>query len=147
MVAVYCIVPGACCDEHFCTPHPMQFSVLSCKWFFSACDDIQRRVFPRMQYENFDSSAFPNTSAAPCLSTFPQTRMNLVSAVNFALDTALETDNSAILFGQDVAFGGVFRCSTNLRNKFGCIEMLQLLVKPLAFLNTHLGLVWDIQID
>jgi 2-oxoisovalerate dehydrogenase E1 component beta subunit len=45
--------------------------------------------------------------------------MNLVSAINSALDIALQSDPSAILFGQDVAFGGVFRCSTNLRDKYG----------------------------
>lgn len=31
----------------------------------------------------------------------------------------METDESAITFGEDVAFGGVFRCSVGLREKFG----------------------------
>jgi len=44
---------------------------------------------------------------------------NLVSAINDALGIALETDPSALLFGEDVAFGGVFRCSVDLRSKFG----------------------------
>ena len=46
-------------------------------------------------------------------------RMNLFTAVNDALRIALETDPTAIVFGEDVAFGGVFRCSQNLREQFG----------------------------
>jgi 2-oxoisovalerate dehydrogenase E1 component beta subunit len=45
--------------------------------------------------------------------------MNMFTAVNNALHIALQTDDSAILFGQDVAFGGVFRCSQHLRETFG----------------------------
>src|SRR5579885_3156139 len=36
-----------------------------------------------------------------------------------ALDVALETDPTACVFGEDVAFGGVFRCSIGLREKYG----------------------------
>lgn len=46
-------------------------------------------------------------------------RMNLFSAVNDAMSIALETDPTAIVFGEDVAFGGVFRCSMDLRERFG----------------------------
>ena len=35
------------------------------------------------------------------------------------MQTALETDPSTIVFGEDVGFGGVFRCSTGLRDEFG----------------------------
>lgn len=46
-------------------------------------------------------------------------KMNLFTAINDAMSIALKTDESAILFGEDVAFGGVFRCSQNLREEFG----------------------------
>eukprot|EP01033_Poteriospumella_lacustris_P006553 gene6554-4724_t len=46
-------------------------------------------------------------------------RMNLFTAVNDAMRIAMETDDSAILFGEDVGFGGVFRCSVGLQEKFG----------------------------
>mmetsp|Transcript_17336 Transcript_17336/g.22680 ORF Transcript_17336/g.22680 Transcript_17336/m.22680 type:complete len:405 (+) Transcript_17336:325-1539(+) len=46
-------------------------------------------------------------------------RMNLYLAINSALDIALQTDPDAILFGEDVAFGGVFRCSVDLKDRFG----------------------------
>ena len=50
----------------------------------------------------------------------PQTeRMNLFTAINDAMAIALRTDDTAIVFGEDVAFGGVFRCTQNLRDEFG----------------------------
>ncbi|RZC59078.1 hypothetical protein C5167_006381 [Papaver somniferum] len=45
--------------------------------------------------------------------------VNLFTAVNQALYIALETDPNAYLFGEDVSFGGVFRCSTGLADQFG----------------------------
>ena len=49
----------------------------------------------------------------------PTSKLNLFSAINSALFTAMSTDPTAIVFGEDVAFGGVFRCSQNLRSEFG----------------------------
>lgn len=46
-------------------------------------------------------------------------KINMMTAINQAMDTALAADNSTLLFGEDVAFGGVFRCSLNLRDKYG----------------------------
>lgn len=43
----------------------------------------------------------------------------MFQAINQALDLAMEKDKSALFFGEDVAFGGVFRCSMNLQNKYG----------------------------
>jgi len=45
--------------------------------------------------------------------------MNLFTAVNDAMSIAMATDPTAIVFGEDVAFGGVFRCSSGLKEKFG----------------------------
>jgi len=49
----------------------------------------------------------------------PKEKMNLFTAINNAMSVAMETDSTACVFGEDVAFGGVFRCSTGLREKFG----------------------------
>lgn len=46
-------------------------------------------------------------------------RINLFTAINRALAHALRTDQKVMLFGEDVAFGGVFRCSMNLASEFG----------------------------
>ncbi|XP_002154798.3 2-oxoisovalerate dehydrogenase subunit beta, mitochondrial isoform X1 [Hydra vulgaris] len=46
-------------------------------------------------------------------------KMNLFQAVTNALDLALETDKTALIFGEDVKFGGVFRCTMGLADKYG----------------------------
>lgn len=46
-------------------------------------------------------------------------RLNLFQAINATLRDALSTDEKVLLFGEDVAFGGVFRCSMDLANEFG----------------------------
>lgn len=65
------------------------------------------------------SAAFvykPDTASAADGDT---SRMNLFQAVNNAMDIAMSTDPSAVVFGEDVAFGGVFRCTVGLQDKFG----------------------------
>jgi len=46
-------------------------------------------------------------------------KLNMFQAINSAMDVALGTDRRALLFGEDVAFGGVFRCSLGLRDRHG----------------------------
>lgn len=46
-------------------------------------------------------------------------RMNMFTAINSAMHNIFEKDPNSILLGEDVAFGGVFRCSIDLLNKFG----------------------------
>ncbi|XP_078163125.1 branched-chain alpha-keto acid decarboxylase E1 beta subunit isoform X2 [Carex rostrata] len=45
--------------------------------------------------------------------------VNLFTAVNQALHIALDTDPRSYVFGEDVSFGGVFRCTTGLAERFG----------------------------
>ncbi|OCB86717.1 pyruvate dehydrogenase [Sanghuangporus baumii] len=46
-------------------------------------------------------------------------KMNLYQAVRDALSHALMKDETAVVFGEDVAFGGVFRCTMGLAEEFG----------------------------
>ena len=46
-------------------------------------------------------------------------RVNLFTAINDALNIALEDDPKTLVFGEDVSFGGVFRCTTGLLEKHG----------------------------
>lgn len=77
------------------------------------------------KHDDFSSSlnnkgAFENSPEEPDLASMaPKETMNLVTAINKALDRVLEKDPMSILFGQDIAFGGVFRCTINLQNKYG----------------------------
>ncbi|CAF2972213.1 unnamed protein product [Rotaria sp. Silwood2] len=45
--------------------------------------------------------------------------MNLCQTIQNTLDSTLRNDDTAIIFGEDVAFGGVFRCTADLRSKYG----------------------------
>jgi 2-oxoisovalerate dehydrogenase E1 component beta subunit len=45
--------------------------------------------------------------------------MNLCQALTSAMDISLEKDPTAVIFGEDVAFGGVFRCTVGLKDKYG----------------------------
>lgn len=45
--------------------------------------------------------------------------MNLFQSINDALSLALSKDETTMVFGEDVGFGGVFRCSTGLAEQYG----------------------------
>lgn len=46
-------------------------------------------------------------------------QLNLCNAINDALHIALETDDTACVLGEDIAFGGVFRATVGLQERFG----------------------------
>ncbi|XP_069866270.1 2-oxoisovalerate dehydrogenase subunit beta, mitochondrial isoform X2 [Dipodomys merriami] len=69
---------------------------------------------PRRQVAHFTFQPDPESRE------YGQTqKMNLFQAVTSALDNSLATDPTAVIFGEDVAFGGVFRCTVGLRDKYG----------------------------
>ncbi len=46
--------------------------------------------------------------------------MNIVSAINDALDIKLSEDKNVVVYGEDVGFeGGVFRVTEGLQKKYG----------------------------
>ena len=45
--------------------------------------------------------------------------MNMFMAINDAMRIFLQTEENSAIFGEDVAFGGVFRCTVDLREEFG----------------------------
>jgi 2-oxoisovalerate dehydrogenase E1 component beta subunit len=47
-------------------------------------------------------------------------QMNMIQALNSAMDQMLELDSSVVILGEDVGyFGGVFRCTEGLQKKYG----------------------------
>ncbi|CAB4058869.1 BCKDHB [Lepeophtheirus salmonis] len=46
-------------------------------------------------------------------------KMTMLQSITSALDISLEKDASTCIFGEDVAFGGVFRCTVGLQDKYG----------------------------
>lgn len=70
----------------------------------------------------------------------PTQETTMVAAINDALSIALESDKRTILFGEDVAFGGVFRCSMGLREKHGKDRVLNAPVAEQAIAAFAVGL-------
>ncbi|XP_057383627.1 2-oxoisovalerate dehydrogenase subunit beta, mitochondrial [Balaenoptera acutorostrata] len=68
-------------------------------------------------------------------------KMNLFQAVTSALDNSLAKDPTAVIFGEDVAFGGVFRCTVGLRDKYGLINQT---VQSDAGPRMALANLWDV---
>ncbi|PLW36312.1 hypothetical protein PCASD_15914 [Puccinia coronata f. sp. avenae] len=48
----------------------------------------------------------------------PPVKLNMFQAIRDTMAITLQTDESAVLFGKDVAFGGVFRCSLGLAEEY-----------------------------
>ena len=47
-------------------------------------------------------------------------RMNMIQALNSAMDVMLGRDPDVVVIGEDVGyFGGVFRCTEGLQRKYG----------------------------
>ncbi|KAF2124051.1 thiamine diphosphate-binding protein [Dothidotthia symphoricarpi CBS 119687] len=64
-------------------------------------------------------SALSNPELPPHIRTGQTKRINLYTAVNEALRHALQSDERVLVFGEDIQFGGVFRCTMNLAADFG----------------------------
>ncbi|KAH8170371.1 transketolase, pyrimidine binding domain-containing protein [Sarocladium implicatum] len=64
-------------------------------------------------------SALKNPELPPEIQSGTTKRLNYYQAIGEALSTALAEDDSVLVFGEDVAFGGVFRCTMKLAETHG----------------------------
>jgi len=64
-------------------------------------------------------SALSTADLPPSIRGSTTRKMNLFTAINDALSIALAHDDSVLVFGEDVRFGGVFRCTSKLADSFG----------------------------
>ncbi|KAJ1569836.1 hypothetical protein HK096_000636 [Nowakowskiella sp. JEL0078] len=67
-------------------------------------------------------------------------KINLYQAVNEGLTTAMSSDEKAVIFGEDVAFGGVFRCSVGLAEKFGKDRVFNMPLTEQGIIGFAIGL-------
>jgi 2-oxoisovalerate dehydrogenase E1 component beta subunit len=68
-------------------------------------------------------------------------KMSLVQALNSAMDVMLERDPAVVLMGQDVGyFGGVFRCTEGLQQKYGAHRVLDSPIAEGGIIATAIGM-------
>src|ERR1700723_3190432 len=67
--------------------------------------------------------------------------MNMIQALNSALDVALSCDPDTLIFGEDVGyFGGVFRATDNLQEKHGLTRCFDSPISEGGILATAIGM-------
>jgi 2-oxoisovalerate dehydrogenase E1 component beta subunit len=66
--------------------------------------------------------------------------MNLFQAINDAMGIALAEDESVVIFGEDVAFGGVFRCTMNLADTHGAERVFNTPLTEQGIMGFGIGL-------
>lgn len=83
--------------------------------------EMRNRLWNRVATKVVEHRRFSSASALAAVEKVndEEETTNVVSAINQALALALARDHSACVFGEDVAFGGVFRCTVGLREQFG----------------------------
>lgn len=74
---------------------------------------------PHEQTRSITKSYFLMNNAANAQSTTSEKPMNMCAAINDALHVAMSNDPKTLVFGEDVSFGGVFRCTVGLAERFG----------------------------
>nr|XP_050862498.1 2-oxoisovalerate dehydrogenase subunit beta, mitochondrial isoform X2 [Vespula vulgaris] len=67
-------------------------------------------------------------------------KLNMYQAINQALDITLKKDASAVIFGEDVAFGGVFRCTVNLQKRYGSDRVFNTPISEHGIVGFGIGL-------
>ncbi len=67
--------------------------------------------------------------------------MNMIQAINSAMDVMLERDRGTVVFGEDVGyFGGVFRCTAGLQKKYGKERVFDAPIAEGGILATAIGM-------
>jgi 2-oxoisovalerate dehydrogenase E1 component beta subunit len=67
--------------------------------------------------------------------------MNMIQAIQSAMDIMLERDPNTVVFGEDVGyFGGVFRCTAGLQKKYGTHRVFDSPIAEGGILATAVGM-------
>src|SRR3981189_2358290 len=68
-------------------------------------------------------------------------RRTMVEAIRDAMDVAMAGDESVVVFGEDVGyFGGVFRCTAGLQQKFGASRCFDTPISELGIVGAAVGM-------
>jgi 2-oxoisovalerate dehydrogenase E1 component beta subunit len=68
-------------------------------------------------------------------------RMTMIEAIHNAHDLAMEHDDKVVVFGEDVGFfGGVFRCTAGLQDKYGKSRCFDTPISELGIVGAAIGM-------
>lgn len=75
------------------------------------------------------------------LSEAPTRRLNMIEAINDALDIMLERDPDTVIIGEDVGyFGGVFRATANLQKRYGKTRVFDTPISECGIIGVSVGM-------
>jgi 2-oxoisovalerate dehydrogenase E1 component beta subunit len=67
--------------------------------------------------------------------------MNMIQAINSAMDNMMARDGNVVVFGEDVGyFGGVFRCTAGLQKKYGKTRCFDAPIAEGGIIGTAIGM-------
>jgi 2-oxoisovalerate dehydrogenase E1 component beta subunit len=67
--------------------------------------------------------------------------MTMIQALRSAMDVMLECDDNVVVFGEDVGyFGGVFRCTEGLQQKYGTSRVFDAPISESGIVGTAVGM-------
>jgi 2-oxoisovalerate dehydrogenase E1 component beta subunit len=68
-------------------------------------------------------------------------RMTMIEAIRDAMDVAMGLDETVVVFGEDVGyFGGVFRCTAGLQQKYGKTRCFDAPISELGIVGAAIGM-------
>lgn len=68
-------------------------------------------------------------------------RMNMIQAINSAMDVVMDRDPNVIVMGEDVGyFGGVFRATAGLQNKYGKTRVFDTPITECGIIGVAVGM-------
>jgi 2-oxoisovalerate dehydrogenase E1 component beta subunit len=68
-------------------------------------------------------------------------RMTMIEAIRSAMDVSMARDDNVVVFGEDVGyFGGVFRCTLGLQQKYGKRRCFDTPISELGIVGTAVGM-------
>src|SRR3546814_19143405 len=74
--------------------------------------------------------------------TMPMRQMNMVQAINSAMDVMMERDPNVVVMGEDVGyFGGVFRATAGLQKKYGTHRVFDTPIPACGIVGVAVGVV------
>ncbi len=69
------------------------------------------------------------------------TRMNMIQAINSAMDVMMERDSNVVVMGEDVGyFGGVFRATAGLQAKYGKTRAFDTPITEIGIIGVAIGM-------